>query len=82
MIPPDPALVIESHCRAVRGRTLLSRWDFTNDFMCLAGASTTKKGPGALIRGGGFNAPGGPFAVSGNDGPMHPHGNYGFRGVR
>ncbi len=35
---------------------------FSNDDMCLAGASTTRNSPGALLRGGAFAAVGGPLA--------------------
>lgn len=35
---------------------------FSDDAMCLAGASTTSNSPGALVRGGAFAAVGGPFA--------------------
>ena len=35
---------------------------FSNDFMCLAGASTTANFPGALVRGGAFTSIGGPLA--------------------
>jgi formylglycine-generating enzyme required for sulfatase activity len=41
---------------------------FSNDDMCLAGASTTANGPGALVRGGAFAALGGPSA-----GPLAVH---------
>ncbi len=40
---------------------------FSNDFMCLSGASTTTTGPGGLLRGGDFTdgAAAGPLAVNG-----------------
>jgi hypothetical protein len=40
---------------------------FSNDFMCLSGASTTDTGPGALQRGGGlyFGTVAGPLGVEG-----------------
>jgi len=41
---------------------------FSNDQMCLAGASTTTNGPGALVRGGAFASLGGPSA-----GPLAVH---------
>jgi len=41
---------------------------FSNDDMCLAGASTTSNFPGALVRGGAFAALGGPRA-----GPLAVH---------
>lgn len=59
-------------------------WEFSDDFMCLAGADTTA-GPGALIRGGNFlsGTSAGVFAVSGgasasNGGISH----FGFRAAR
>jgi hypothetical protein len=57
---------------------------FSDDFMCLAGASTTVQGPGALIRGGdlvsGNSA--GPFAVEGSFRPSESSFSVGFRGAR
>jgi hypothetical protein len=46
---------------------------FSNDDMCLSGASTTDNGPGALLRGGSFNSGtnAGPLAVSGYDEPSY-----------
>ena len=41
---------------------------FSNDEMCLAGASTTRNSPGALVRGGAFASIGGPLA-----GPLAIH---------
>ena len=35
---------------------------FSDDDMCLSGASTTANGPGALVRGGAFASLGGPLA--------------------
>ncbi|HYU61389.1 MAG TPA: SUMF1/EgtB/PvdO family nonheme iron enzyme [Solirubrobacterales bacterium] len=57
---------------------------FSDDLMCLSGASTTAQGPGALLRGGGFpNGSGaGPFAVHGLVQPSGVGANIGFRGVR
>ncbi len=56
---------------------------FSNDFMCLAGASTTG-GPGALVRGGlfvdGTNA--GVFAVLGGGTPSSADSGLGFRAAR
>jgi formylglycine-generating enzyme required for sulfatase activity len=45
---------------------------FSDDVMCLSGASTTATGPGALIRGGefSFGAGAGPLSVLGNFGPF------------
>jgi len=43
--------------------TMCPGWaSFSNDNMCLAGASTTANGPGALLRGGAFASLGGPLA--------------------
>ncbi len=43
--------------------TVCPGWaSFSNDDMCLAGASTTRNSPGALARGGAFAALGGPIA--------------------
>ena len=60
----------------------------TDDFMCLAGADTAA-GPGALIRGGDFGAPGfgggtasGVFAVSGAINPSLVFEGIGFRAAR
>lgn len=56
---------------------------FSDDFNCLAGASTTS-GPGALFRGGDFisGASAGPLAVSGLDQPSSASEFVGFRCVR
>ncbi|MGH9380977.1 MAG: SUMF1/EgtB/PvdO family nonheme iron enzyme [Thermoanaerobaculia bacterium] len=57
---------------------------FSDDWMCLSGASTTVSGPGALIRGGlwesGTGA--GPFAVGGLNRPSASFSFVGFRGAR
>lgn len=58
---------------------------FSDDQMCLSGASTTATGPGALIRGnvvfsGGTGA--GPFAVNGSYQPSYSSSYIGFRGAR
>ena len=57
---------------------------FSDDSMCLSGASTTAQGPGALLRGhdfgGGSGA--GPFAVSGLAQPSSSLAFFGFRGAR
>ncbi|MGH2957100.1 MAG: FAD-dependent oxidoreductase [Solirubrobacterales bacterium] len=58
---------------------------FSNDQMCLSGASTTAQGPGALIRGGDFSsgAIAGPFTVDGfNFRPSNSSSSIGFRGAR
>jgi hypothetical protein len=58
---------------------------FSNDVMCLAGASTTYTGPGALLRGGSFNdsvAAEGVFAVSGNVAPREEDIDFGLRCAR
>ena len=59
---------------------------FSDDVMCLSGASTAATGPGALIRGGNFDSgsSAGPFAVYGNDLPKFSNGSFGFgfRGAR
>ena len=71
--------------------TACSGWGgFSDDFMCLAGASTTPSGPfpgpGALIRGGDFGsgATAGAFAVHGGFSPSDPglFGTVGFRASR
>ena len=58
---------------------------FSNDEMCLAGASTTANGPGALVRGGAFVSLGGPkagpFAVH-IFLPFHSNNFVGFRCAR
>jgi formylglycine-generating enzyme required for sulfatase activity len=58
---------------------------FSNDEMCLSGASTTTNGPGALVRGGAFAALGGeiagPFAVHIFT-PFHSNNLVGFRCAR
>jgi hypothetical protein len=57
---------------------------FSDDSMCLSGASTTSTGPGALVRGGKF--PGetlaGPFGVTGDFPPSVSLVDVGFRGAR
>jgi formylglycine-generating enzyme required for sulfatase activity len=65
-----------------------SAWGgFSDDFMCLAGASTTANAPGAIFRGGywGPNAGvgnAGAFAVSGNDDLNASFAYIGFRCAR
>jgi hypothetical protein len=74
----------------VPASTVCPGWGaFSDDFMCLSGASTTATGPGALIRGGdGFGGgfagtSAGPFAVDGIARPSDSStGNFGFRGAR
>jgi len=56
---------------------------FSDDAMCLSGASTTVTGPGALLRGGFFyGADAGPFAVDGSDQPWASSIFWGFRCAR
>jgi formylglycine-generating enzyme required for sulfatase activity len=57
---------------------------FSDDFMCLSGASTTAQGPGALFRGGGWESGtvAGPFAVVGYLWPSVSSVGLGFRGAR
>jgi formylglycine-generating enzyme required for sulfatase activity len=56
----------------------------TNDHMCLAGASTTALGPGALLRGGAYNNStfAGVFAVNGDVLPTGASVTHGFRCAR
>jgi formylglycine-generating enzyme required for sulfatase activity len=56
---------------------------FSDDFMCLAGASTTANGPGALLRGGDFmtGSGAGPLAVFTLE-PSHSADLIGFRCAR
>jgi formylglycine-generating enzyme required for sulfatase activity len=57
---------------------------FSNDLMCLAGASTTQNGPGALLRGGWFfSGPvAGPLTVLGSLLPSRSVDVVGFRCAR
>ena len=57
---------------------------FSNDNMCLSGASTTANGPGALLRGGDFGhgTAAGPFTVSASFGPSVFGPSIGFRCAR
>jgi formylglycine-generating enzyme required for sulfatase activity len=58
---------------------------FSNDDMCLAGASTTRNNPGALVRGGAFAAIGGPLAgpfALRDFAPFHAASFIGFRCAR
>ncbi len=57
---------------------------FSDDNMCLAGASTTANGPGALLRGGDFGhgPAAGPFTVSASFGPSVFGPSIGFRCTR
>jgi len=66
--------------------TMCPGWaSFSNDEMCLAGASTTANGPGALVRGGAFASLGGaragPLAVHVFQ-PQHSTNFVGFRCAR
>jgi sulfatase-modifying factor enzyme 1 len=66
--------------------TICPGWaSFSNDDMCLAGASTTQNSPGALLRGGAFASLGGPHAgpLAVRDfPPFHMTGFIGFRCAR
>jgi len=57
---------------------------FSDDAMCLSGASTTATAPGALIRGGRWNTGtgAGVFAVLGSGDPADVGGDVGFRCAR
>jgi hypothetical protein len=57
---------------------------FSDDDMCLSGASTTALGPGALVRGGGYGngAGAGPLAVRGSIEPFESDLIFGFRCAR
>ena len=69
----------------VPASTACSSWGgFSNDLMCLAGASTVDTGPGALLRGGDFGSgsPAGPLAVFGFYEPSLAFGFVGFRCAR
>ena len=58
---------------------------FSNDDMCLSGASTTQNSPGALLRGGAFASIGGPHAgpLAVRDfPPFHQSSFIGFRCAR
>jgi len=57
---------------------------FSNDFMCLSGASTTGNGPGALLRGGHFDLGpvAGPLTVDGSFPPSASSFYVGFRCAR
>jgi hypothetical protein len=60
-------------------------WDtFSDDIMCLSGASETTDGPGALLRGGsgGNSASAGPLAISALSRPSAAGVGLGFRGAR
>jgi len=66
--------------------TMCPGWGgFSNDEMCLSGASTTQNSPGALVRGGAFAsldaAHAGPLAVH-DFPPFHTAGFIGFRCAR
>ena len=66
--------------------TMCPGWaSFSNDDMCLAGASTTQNSPGALVRGGAFASLGGPLAgpLAVRDfPPFHTNSFIGFRCAR
>jgi formylglycine-generating enzyme required for sulfatase activity len=54
---------------------------FSNDDMCLAGATTSQSGPGSLVRGGAFfgGSANGPLTVFGNIAPTRSENFVGFR---
>jgi len=65
--------------------TACSSWGgFSDDWMCLFGASASDASPGALLRGGDFRsrAFAGPLAVVGSGGPFSSRNFIGFRCVR
>ena len=65
--------------------TVCSNWGgFSDDLMCLFGASTSGVGPGALLRGGDFRnrTSAGPLAVVGSGGPFNSRAFIGFRCAR
>jgi formylglycine-generating enzyme required for sulfatase activity len=57
---------------------------FSDDLMCLSGASTIATAPGALYRGGHFGGStnAGPFAIEGEVPPTSSQDSIGFRGAR
>jgi formylglycine-generating enzyme required for sulfatase activity len=56
---------------------------FSDDYMCLSGASTIDQGPGALLRGGDtVGARAGPLAVDGSNSPAAADDERGFRCAR
>jgi hypothetical protein len=57
---------------------------FSNDFMCMAGASTTALGPAAVVRGGDFSnySNAGPLAIHGVYAPSDSSFFHGFRCAR
>jgi formylglycine-generating enzyme required for sulfatase activity len=62
-----------------------SSWGgFSDDWMCLFGASTSDAGPGALLRGGDYRSrtSAGPLAVVGSGGPFSARPFIGFRCAR
>jgi formylglycine-generating enzyme required for sulfatase activity len=69
----------------VPASTVCPGWGgFSDDLMCLSGASTTQNGPGALLRGGffGIGANAGPLAVGGSVEPSFSNNFLGFRCAR
>ena len=69
----------------VPASTACPNWGvFSNDSMCLSGASTTAIGPGALMRGGSFDigTGAGPLSVIGNLPSIFISDTYGFRCAR
>jgi hypothetical protein len=73
--------------RGVAVRRPVPGWaSFSNDGMCLAGASTTRNGPAALVRRGAFaslDGPrAGPLAVRATFQPSHSDSFFGLRCAR
>jgi formylglycine-generating enzyme required for sulfatase activity len=71
----------------VPASTVCPGWGgFSNDDMCLAGASTTRNSPGAVVRGGAFASidgpSAGPFAIRAGFAPFHSTSFIGLRCVR
>ena len=69
----------------VPASTTCPGWDtFSDDSMCLSGASEAANGPGALVRGGLWviGSFAGPLAVVGSFQPSDSFGDFGFRGAR
>ena len=67
-----------------RSKTCPNWASFSNDDMCLSGASDTANGPGALLRGGAFDDGtfAGPLAVVGAIEPSRSIDSLGFRCAR
>jgi hypothetical protein len=72
---------------AVPAATDCPGWaSFSDDDMCLVGASTTRNSPGALVRGGAFasidDPSAGPLAIRAGFAPFHSTAFIGFRYAR